>query len=86
MGLLRDCTTGCGTDGSICGTIHNTITNQALCAGGLPEAGRGLVGCVAELSVGAVSAVDMLARAGRGRNVDICQHQHQHQTPRYAYP
>ena len=22
MGLLRDCTTGCGTDGSICGT-HN---------------------------------------------------------------
>ena len=50
-------------------------SNQALCAGGLPEAGRGLVGCVAELSVGAVSAVDMLARAGRGRNVDICQHQ-----------
>ena len=66
--------------------VHNTIINQALCAGGLPEAGRGLVGCVAELSVGAVSAVDMLARAGRGRNVDICQHQHQHQTPRYAYP
>jgi len=68
------------------GHLTQLNTQPALYLGGLPEAGRGLVGCVAELSVGAVSAVDMLARAGRGRNVDICQHQHQHQTPRYAYP
>ena len=25
MGLLRDCTTGCGTDGSICGTIREVF-------------------------------------------------------------
>ena len=25
-GLLRDCTTGCGTDGSICGTSYLRLT------------------------------------------------------------
>ena len=29
-GLLRDCTTGCGTDGSICGTICATDLHVAL--------------------------------------------------------
>ena len=47
--------------------------------GGLPDSltdaasyTTGLVGCVSELSVGNIASLDMLARAERGRNLDIC--------------
>ena len=52
------------------------ITNSP---GGLPDSltdaasyTTGLVGCVSELSVGNIASLDMLARAERGRNLDIC--------------
>ena len=33
----------------------------------------GLVGCLTEFSLGNIGSIDMLARAERGRNVDICE-------------
>ena len=35
--------------------------------------GRGIVGCVGQLSVGQMFDVELLQRAGDGRNVDACQ-------------
>ena len=54
--------------------------NINIISGGLPDSitdatsyYSGLVGCVAELSVGNIATIDMMAQANRGRNVDICQ-------------
>ena len=33
---------------------------------------KGMVGCVGELSIGRVYAIDMIQRAKNGRNVDTC--------------
>ena len=35
--------------------------------------GRGIVGCVGQLSVGQIYDVELLQRAADGRNVDACQ-------------
>jgi len=62
------------------GYLTQLNTEPVLYLGGLPDSitdatsyYSGLVGCVGELSVGNIAAIDMLAQANKGRNVDICQ-------------
>ena len=33
---------------------------------------KGIIGCVGELSIGRVYAIDMIQKAKNGRNVDTC--------------
>ena len=39
----------------------------------VPQFRRGLVGCISELSVGKLYALDLLNRAKNGQNVDSCR-------------
>ena len=38
----------------------------------IPKFRKGMQGCVGELSIGRVYAIDMIQRAKTGRNVDTC--------------
>jgi len=62
------------------GDLTQLNTQPTLYLGGLPDDitdatsyYSGIVGCVSDLSVGNIAAIDMLAQADRGRNVDLCQ-------------
>lgn len=62
------------------GQLTQLNTNPTLFLGGVPDSVTdattyytGLVGCLTEFSLGNIGSIDMLARAERGRNVDICE-------------
>ena len=60
---------------------HPILTSTFFLVGGaeeidqlpVPQFRRGLVGCISELSVGKLFALDLLHRAQNGQNVDSCR-------------
>lgn len=65
---------------SLMTSLFHAVSSIIHSPGGVPDTltdattfYTGLVGCLTEFSLGNIGSIDMLARAERGRNVDICE-------------